>query len=198
MHENHADILEQIWELLSQGVRKASDPFHTPVLGTGSTAGCNVRTVVLRGVEVAERLLLCHTDARSPKFHEIQKNSTVSWLFYHPQEKIQLRITGLATLHTNDARADQQWQASKLSSRRCYCAITGPGTAQNEPSSGLPEKFLERLPSEEESEQLGRQFFSVIACQVGTIDWLYLRARGHQRARFSWQGDHFNATWVTP
>lgn len=198
MHKNHAVILEHIWAMLSQGVNQASDPFHTPVLGTSSAGGCNLRTVVLREVETAERLLLCHTDARSPKFHEIQKNPQVSWLFYNSQEKVQLRIAGIATLHTHDARADRQWCASKLSSRRCYCAITGPGTAQNEPNSGLPEGLQERPPSEEESEQLGRQHFAVIVCQVMTIDWLYLQARGHQRAQFSWQGDHFNATWVTP
>jgi hypothetical protein len=198
MHKNHAAILEQIWALLWRGVNQASDPFHTPVLGTVSMEGCHLRTVVLREVELAERLLLCHTDARSPKFHEIQKTPEVSWLFYHPREKLQLRIKGLATLHTDDEMADRQWRTSKLSSRRCYCAVTAPGTAQHEPSSGLPEKLVKRPPSEEESEQLGRQHFAVIVCQVMTIDWLYLQARGHQRVQFSWQENHFHATWVTP
>jgi hypothetical protein len=197
MNEDQVTILEQIWALLLRGVNQASDPFHTPVLGTVSPRGCNLRTVVLRQVEVAERLLLCHTDARSPKFHEIQKMPEVSWLFYHPQEKVQLRITGRASLHTDDDRADWQWHASKLSSRRCYCALTAPGTPHNEATSGLPETLVERIPSEEESEQLGRQHFAVIACQVMAIDGLFLHAQGHQRVQFKWQNNHFQATWVT-
>jgi pyridoxine/pyridoxamine 5'-phosphate oxidase len=198
MHENHAAILEQIWGFLARGVNQASDPFHTPVLGTVSIGGCNLRTVVLREVDATQRLLLCHTDVRSPKFHEIQTTPGVSWLFYHPKEKVQLRIYGLATLHTDDEIADRQWRVSKLSSRRCYCAVTGPGTTQQESDSGLPEKFVERLPTEQESEELGRQHFAVIACQIMGIDWLYLQARGHQRTQFSWQGDHFHGIWVTP
>lgn len=199
MRDNFGEILEETWALLGQGVDKASDPFHTPVLGTVNAEGCSLRTVVLRQIVVPERLLICHTDSRSRKCQEIEHTPRVSWLFYHPAEKIQLRIHGQASVHTDreDGWAERQWDASKLSSRRCYAALEAPGTPKDEPSSGLPEALTGRIPTPAQSE-VGRPHFAVIVCRVTFIDWLYLKASGHRRAEFHWQDDSLHSTWVTP
>lgn len=197
MRDSFSEIVEEIWHLLRQGVDKAADPFHTPVLGTVTPDGCSLRTVVLRQVVVPERLLICHTDSRSPKCREIAAAPSVSWLFYHPAEKIQLRIYGEASVHTQDGWAERQWQASKLSSRRCYAALDAPGTPKDEPSSGLPEALTDRIPTPAQSE-VGRPHFTVIVCRVISIDWLFLQASGHRRAQFRWQDGTLNSTWVTP
>jgi 3-hydroxyisobutyrate dehydrogenase len=191
------EILKTTWDMLIRGASVARDPFHTPVLGTASSGGCQLRTVVLRSVVQEERILICHTDLRSGKIREIRQNPRVSWLFYHPQQKIQLRLAGQATIHTADELADQQWAATKLMSRRCYCAPVGPGTTSDEPSSGLPDSLQNRSPTLAESE-LGRKNFTVISCRIDYLDWLFLSARGHRRAQFSWRGNNVGAKWVTP
>jgi hypothetical protein len=190
-------ILQDIWSMLLRGAEQAADPFHCPVLGTVGDPGCSLRTVVLRRVQVAERQLLCHTDRRSRKVAELALCPDASWLFYHPQAKIQLQIGGTATLHRDDALADRQWAASKPMSRRCYCALDAPGTAVSRAWSGLPDTLVSRSPTVQESEA-GRQHFVVIACRVTRIDWLYLKADGHRRARFYWNTSGFHATWLTP
>jgi hypothetical protein len=196
--DNFEAILANCWEMLSRGVTKARDPFHTPVLGTATALGCSLRTVVLRRVIRPQRLLICHTDRRSDKVRQIEANSRVSWLFYHPRQKVQLRLVGPATLHTNDALADEQWAATSLMSRRCYCAEAGPGTPSPEPISGLPDSLLDRTPTLAESEA-GRENFVVVAGRIDYMDWLYLQARGgHRRARFIWGEDGYSATWVAP
>ncbi|MEJ2727690.1 MAG: hypothetical protein P8185_04110 [Deltaproteobacteria bacterium] len=79
-------ILEKIWNMLEQGAIHSDDPFHWPVLGTGAAEGCTLRTVILRQVKMADRILVCHTDARSAKVQQIMNGSQTSWLL--------LKITG--------------------------------------------------------------------------------------------------------
>ena len=121
-------VLEGIWKMLGRGVSNYRDPFHWPVLGTTDPRGPNMRCVILRGFSKSDRVLVCHTDARAVKVQEISASSSVGWLFYHPQKKVQLRISGHATLHTDDEFADSQWAASRISSRLNYCATEPPGS----------------------------------------------------------------------
>ncbi len=191
------DVLITSWKMLAQGVTDAKDPFHTPVLGSTGPDRCSLRTVVLRRVHQEERILICHSDRRSSKVKDIQTNPGVSWLFYHPRQKVQLRLAGQATLHFADELAEQQWAATKLMSRRFYCAPEGPGIPSEKPTSGLPEFLQSRSPTQSESEA-GRENFVVIACRTDFLDWLFLSARGHRRAQFFWSDASVTARWVTP
>jgi hypothetical protein len=194
---NFETILAGCRQMLADGANKAQDPCHTPVLGTVSSNGCSLRTVVLRRIIEQERMLICHTDVRSPKIQDIRRHPQVSWLFYHPQEKVQLRLAGPATLHADDQLADEQWRSSQLMSRRCYRAILAPGTPSDEPTSGLPDFLETRSPTLEESE-VGRKNFVAIACRFDFLDWYYLRAKGHRRAQFFWSDNQMSAQWVVP
>lgn len=190
-------VLDGIWDLLKQGVCRSDDPFHYPVLGTTAKEGCNLRTVILRQVNVPKRILACHTDARSAKVQEIINCSQVSWLFYHSKKKIQLRLSGQATLHTHDSYADWQWAATGITSRLNYCAYQAPGTPLHKPSSGLPDFLLKKIPTLLESE-MGRKHFMVIAIVIDSIDWLMLKLTGNRRARFEWHENRLRATWLVP
>ena len=99
-------VLDKIWLMLEQGAAHADDPFHWPVLGTKAKEGCSLRTVILRRVSVPDRILVCYSDARSVKVQEIMICSQASWLFYHPEKKIQVRISGHTKLHARDPSVD--------------------------------------------------------------------------------------------
>lgn len=194
---DYTDILATIWQMLADGVRDRDDPFHTPVIGTVGAQGCNMRTVVLREVDPADRLLMCHTDTRSGKMNDMRQHPRSSWLFYHPGAKIQVRLTGQATIHTTDEIAEQAWERTALLSRRCYCG-EAPGLVKDAPASGLPDTLHDREPTEAES-AVGRPHFAVIRCQIDWIDWLQLHFAGHRRAQFMWdEQDRPTATWMTP
>lgn len=190
-------ILEDVWKMLDRGVTHFNDPFHWPVLGTTASNGSSLRTVILRRFIAPDRVLVCHTDARAEKVREIKQFSNVSWLFYHPKRKVQLRISGPATLHSDDQLADEQWHATKLTSRLNYCAAEAPGTAVEKPSSGLPEFLLKNVPTLLES-QHGRNNFMAIACRFESMDWLRLSTLGNRRARFDWDEEGLNAKWLIP
>ena len=190
-------VLKEVWKMLTRGATHSNDPFHWPVLGTIGSNGSCLRTVILRGFIAADRVLVCHTDARAEKVREIKESPSVSWLFYHPERKVQLRISGRATLHGDDQFAEDRWVATKITSRLNYCATEPPGTAIEKPSSGLPDFLLKKVPSLLES-QHGRNHFMAIACRIESMDWLRLSTMGNRRARFEWDEDELRPTWLVP
>ena len=194
---NLQGVLENTWRLLEQGAIRSDDPFHWPVLGTVLNKECSLRTVILRQAVAEDRTLVCHTDSRAPKVKEIRNQPQASWLFYHPEKKIQVRISGQATLHDDDPFADQQWADSSVTSRLNFCASQPPGTPLDKPSSGLPDFLLKKVPTFMQTE-MGRKHFMAIAVKVYSMDWLMLKITGNRRARFEWDGDTLNANWLVP
>jgi hypothetical protein len=190
-------ILDHIWYMLEQGATRSDDPFHWPVLGTAAGAGCSLRTVILRQVKAPDRILVCHSDARSAKVQEITNCSQTSWLFYHPKKKIQLRIRGQATLHDHDSYADRQWSDTRITSRLNYCTSQPPGARIDMPSSGLPDFLLNKIPTLLQTERC-RKNFMVIAVHIVSIDWLLLKITGNRRALFEWDNDRLRSTWLIP
>jgi pyridoxamine 5'-phosphate oxidase len=190
-------VLNEAWTMLKRGAQRFNDPFHWPVLGTTGEGGASLRTVILRQFILPERILVCHSDARADKVQEISNSAKVSWLFYHPKRKVQLRISGLAALHTDNQLADEQWSATKLTSRLNYCSVEPPGTPIDKPSSGLPDFLLNKVPTLLESEK-GRKNFIAIASRIDSMDWLILKVLGNRRARFDWNEKGLNATWLIP
>ena len=190
-------VLNDVWRMLERGVSHYNDPFHQPVLGTNGTVDSHPRMVILRQFVLPERMLVCHTDARSKKVREISNCPNVSWLFYHPAKKIQVRIAGSATLHTDDRFADKQWSETKATSRLNYCTVDAPGTPIAKPSSGLPDFLLKKIPSLFETE-ISRKNFMAIACRIDEVDWLKLSTLGNRRARFKWDANRLSATWLVP
>jgi pyridoxamine 5'-phosphate oxidase len=190
-------VLKESWKMLSRGADHFNDPFHWPVLGTTGKEGISLRCVILRQLLMPGRVLVCHTDARAGKVQEITADGRVSWLFYHPQRKVQLRISGHATLHTDDQFADEQWAAVKAPSRLNYCTTEPPGTTVDGPSSGLPDFLRRKVPALIDTEK-SRRNFTAIACRIDSMDWLVLRVLGNRRARFDWDETGLKARWLTP
>ena len=190
-------ILNETWAMLKRGVGNFRDPFHWPVLGTTGEGGPSLRTVILREFTLPDRVLACHTDGRAAKVREIADSGRASWLFYHPKRKVQLRISGHAVLHSDDRFADERWDATRATSRLNYCTTEPPGTPVDEPSSGLPDLLVNKMPSLLETEK-GRDNFVTIRCQIESMDWLLLSLLGNRRARFEWDGEKVSATWLIP
>jgi hypothetical protein len=195
--DNLDNVLNEVWAMLKRGATRFNDPFHWPVLGTTIGNECRMRTVILRQFQLPDRILICHTDSRAKKGPEIERSPLVSWLFYHPKRKVQLRVSGHATLHTDDAVADEQWAATRATSRINYLATEPPGTPIDKPSAGLPDFLLNKAPSLLDSEK-GREHFMVISCRIESLDWVVLRTVGNLRARFEWNEGGLHATWLIP
>lgn len=196
---SHGEILKKIWKHLDLATLDRDHPFHTPVFGTvGENCMPSLRAVVLRRFWRKPPRLAFHTDARSPKIAELQNNSHISYLFYHPQEKLQLRVTGRATIHSDgDALHEEQWLATGFFSRRCYVG-DAPSLNSKKATAGLPEEIVDRKPTAEESEA-GKANFVVISSTIDSIDCLELDRRGNRRSLFRWtEAGALETDWLTP
>jgi hypothetical protein len=193
-----AALEKDCWIRLLNASLSYKNPFHNPVVANISCKGVNLRTVVLRKVDIKTKELFFHTDIRSGKWNELLENNSISWHFYNPSGKLQLRLSGIVTLHQYDSIADEAWGNSKMSSRKVYSGEFGPSTIIEIPASGLPAKFESADPTPEESE-IGRKYFGVVSTKINWMEWLWLNSKGHRRASFIYSNtENLTATWLVP
>ncbi len=190
-YDNLDMTLAEAWRLLERGVTDRRSGFHTPVLASLRADGRpTARTVVLRAADPEARILRFHTDRRSGKYPEIAADPRVALQFYDPGAKVQLRIDGRATIHADDALARQAWAGSRSMSRACYRVAPGPGTEIGRPAEAVIDPTG--------GGEAGREHFAAVTVEIEAIEWLYLAAAGHRRARFLWNSDGVSATWLVP
>lgn len=178
-------VLDRAWAGLEAGATQRRHAFHTPALASAADDGPSVRTVVLRHAGRQQRSLICHTDLRSPKIAEFRREPVGAWMFYDRDAKIQIRARGPVTLHHGDELARERWNASREQSRQCYYATRGPGANID------PDEAPARIDD-------GFAQFVVLRCEIRVLDWLYLRAGGHWRARFDWDDGRWSGRWIAP
>jgi hypothetical protein len=110
---------------------------------------------------------------------------------------MQLRLSGTASIHTDDKTAEARWEKVPLSNRINYCAEIPPGSPTEKPTSGLPGLFRHKAPKLIDHPE-ARKNFAAIVCRFHQMDWLLLKLTGHMRARFHWDDNRMTASWVIP
>ena len=183
-HNNLPATLKFVWQMLGRGVHDRRSAFHTPVLATQSAAGPQARVLVLRAFNMQTRMLTFHTDSRSAKIPDLQADNRLALTFYDAPRKTQLRISGTASVHTDDALSRQRWAGSRPSSLRCFLGAS-PGSVSAVPTSGLPAAVEGREPELAEL-QGAEPHFAVLQITIEQLEWLHLHTGGQRRALFAW------------
>ncbi len=196
------ELLADAWAGLVRAVRDAKHEWHLPVVATtGLDGGPQTRTVVLRGADVAAAggpTIRFHTDRRSGKIDEIARDPRVAMLLYERHRKVQLRIAGRASVHVEDAIADEAWAATAVSSRRCYLAPHAPSADLPGWHPNLPEDWRHAVPDESTCEA-GRSNFAAVVVRVESMERLELHHDGHVRSRWRYRGeDLIESAWLAP
>lgn len=197
MTDNLDDVLDHIIGMWSGAVRNRHSPLHTPTVCSVSGDAPAPRIMVLRAVEGPCAIFRFHTDVRSSKATQIDTAGPVAILGYDPDARVQLIVRGIGRIERTGKAVDQAWEASALSSRRCYLAAHPPGTQTPEATSGLPEALLNRSPTAPESEG-GRENFCILLVDAVELEWLKLTSCGNQRALFQRSGNGWTGNWITP
>lgn len=183
--------LAELWRLLADGAEHGRSGFHLPTLATIGADGPRLRTVVLREADGRAGTLRFHCDRRSHKAAELSADPACALAAYDGGTKIQIRVEGRASLHTDDAEAEAAWAGSRPMSRVCYGADPGPGTS-------LPAGDAYILPGEAEATVTGRRHFCAVRVEALRLDFLYLDRRGHRRAAWRRDGTAWAGRWVAP
>mgnify|MGYP003320909073 FL=1 len=194
-YEDFSEIKKKIWLMLDKAVNDRSSPFRIPVFICGNQSNLDGRIVVLRKSDKENNLVQFHSDIRSDKIAKLEANKNAAMLFYDKEEKIQVRLKVECNInHQNDV-TKQSWEKTQHISRKCYLVDNGPGTESNKPTSGLKPELDNFDYSKEKSEE-GYKNFTVIQCNIKSIEWLYLAAKGHRRAKFDLKNN--KETWLVP
>ena len=190
--------LERAAALWREGAAQRKSPLHAPVVASIAGDLPQQRIMVLREVDWEQRTMRFHTDRRSTKCGEFANHAAVSVLGYHPEEKVQMRLTGTATVLTDGPVFEAAWEGSTLFARRCYLVEQAPGSVTDAAISGLPDHVAGQLPTEQDIIP-AKPNFAVLMIKFATLDWLYLANDGHRRAQFAYATDAgWQGHWCIP
>ena len=182
-YEDLSEIKNKIWLMLDDSITNRASPFRIPVFICGNQNDFDGRIVVLRKSVQSNNLVQYHSDIRSDKIDKLKKNKNASMLFYDKEEKIQVRLKVECIVNHYNEITKESWSKTQHISRKCYLVNNGPGTESKTPTSGLKTELDNFEFTMEQSEE-GYKNFTVIQCKIKSMEWLYLAAKGHRRARF--------------
>jgi len=198
-HEIDLSTVEiNCWGMLSTAVSDRKHPMRSMVVGSVAGSMAQIRTVVLRKVEIETKRIYFHTDIRSSKIEDIKFTGQLSWLAYDQTLRTQIRLCGPTVLHHGDGIAKAQWNLTHHHSRRNYLLPEGPGKNETEDFKIVKDKLSDFSYTLEESEA-GFQNFVVVETTVEKLDWYYAHHTGNRRAGFTYaNGSLIHADWLTP
>ena len=194
-YENFEEIQNKYWSMLEDAVSNRTSSFRIPVFICSHKDEVDGRIVVLRKSDRENNLLQFHTDFRSPKVEILKNNNKASLLFYDKEEKIQLRVKVNCEINNQNSITEESWKKTQHISRRCYLTDSPPGTSSENPTSGMISKLEDFDYTMDQSEE-GFKNFTVIKCNIKSIEWLYLAAKGHRRAMFDIENKE--ESWLVP
>ena len=194
-YEDFKEIKKKIWSMLDDAVTNRSSQFRIPTFICGDQSDFDGRIVVLRKSDKKNNIVQFHSDIRSDKINKLKNNKNASMLFYDKEEKIQVRLKVECTVNHNNEITKESWSKTAHISRKCYLVDNGPGTESSTPTSGLKPELDNFEFTMEQSEE-GYKNFTVIQCKIKSMEWLYLAAKGHRRARFDLINNKEN--WLVP
>ena len=198
IYENPKAIFNNIKELLTIGVKDRNHGFHMPIFSNNSqNNSVDSRVVVLRKFDADTLKLNFHTDFRSPKIINLQKNNLANFVFYDFKLKIQLRIKTFSIINNKNDISKNAWEQTRLSSRKCYLTRKAPSSITTLAEDGIPNHLKSIDPSLDESEK-GYVNFTVIENEILNIDWLYLQSSGHQRMKIDFKNFKPFFKWIIP
>ena len=194
-YEDFKEIKKKVWSMLNDAVTNRSSQFRIPVFVCGDQKDFDGRIVVLRKSDQSNNLVQFHSDIRSDKISKLKNNKNASMLFYDKEEKIQVRLKVECNINHNNEITKESWSKTRHISRKCYLVENGPGTESSNPTSGLKPE-LDNFEFTMKKSEEGYKNFTVIQCNIESIEWLYLAAKGHRRARFDFSNNKQN--WLVP
>ena len=177
-------FFEELNSEIKKGVSERGHPFRFITMATvGIETLARLRTVVLR--EVSEDLILTiYTDSRTQKIKHLAVNNQISFLLYHPEKLLQLRIEGTAEIVKDNKRVLETWNNIQLNSRKDYITHSSPGSAISNPD------FVEYLED--------KNYFTLIDIVPTTIEYLRLQHPKNIRALFTENNGDWNGQFLVP
>ena len=113
---------------LRKAVKKRNDDLHLlNVVTISDNNKPNSRNVVLRNFSLEDLTIRFHTDKRSSKIKDIEKNEAICLIGYDKKAKLQIRIDADAHIIKDEEVLLDIWKKMYPMSRECYRVSRSPG-----------------------------------------------------------------------
>tara|TARA_R110000764_G_scaffold4342_6_gene17965 strand:- start:2250 stop:2795 length:546 start_codon:yes stop_codon:yes gene_type:complete len=177
-------FFEELNSEIKKGVTEKGHPFRFITMATvGNEPVARLRTVVLR--EVSKELILSvYTDSRTKKIQHIKTNNLVSFLLYHPEKMLQLKVEGIANIVTDTKRLTATWNNIQPNSRKDYITDNSPGSFIKNPDHV---EYLE-----------DQNYFTILDITSTKIEYLKLQRPNHIRVLFVKTNNKWNGEFLVP
>ncbi|WP_396331406.1 pyridoxamine 5'-phosphate oxidase family protein [Burkholderia anthina] len=194
--ESLAQTYDRLWSCLESGVSVQRSPFTMLQAATlGLDGAPKVRTIVLRQVSRADRLLSFHTDVRSEKVAELRRDPRIAIVANDLDALVQIRAEGTVSICDDDAQRRAIWQSSRPHTLLLYRAPLRPGTPIESPAEA--HIAASQSPGAALTDD-GYRNFCLLHVKLTRIDWLDLARSGHRRAVFDLNDDGYEGRWIAP
>ena len=149
-------IQTELWQQLELAARQREHEWRTMALATVEHGEAQVRSMLLREVDVAA--------------HELQAHPAGALVLWSPALSWQLRLKVQLGVESAGLAVSSRWAALKMSpGAQDYLSPLPPGSP---------------VAQHYEPQRASREHFAVVTAKVLSQDWLELHADGHRRARF--------------
>jgi pyridoxamine 5'-phosphate oxidase len=194
---NLDQTLEYIRQQCSRAIADRKHEFRQIYVATSGDRFPEVRTVILRDFDWAQKTLYFHTDKRSSKYRELFRNPKISVLAYSHKKKVQIRFRGTAFFNHDDEIAIKSWKILSALSQRLYSLQT-PGIEVAQPFEEVSADADSNSLNLNEPESGFSNFLSV-GVLIHQIEWLFLSPQGHRRALFEFDsaGETRKKSWLS-
>lgn len=182
--------LAEAWKRIEAQVREAMEegdhPFRYVTLATVDKSNSpQQRTVVLRDFAEGPEFTI-YTDNRSDKVSQIMDNNSVSLLFYHGKKRLQLRVTGIASIVKEGVEYKREWENSGSKSPSSYTSVVPPGKEIENPKEAY------HWDSEDSPN------FCLIKIEASRMEFLQLDGVRHIRAEKIIGDKEETTRWIAP
>ena len=186
------ELLERANFILQDGVKNRDSLFHTLVLSSLCDGEIESRVMVLREFNEKKRILRFHSDFRSNKIKELEKDNKTTVIGYDPNLKVQIRLIGETKINYQNEDTQKSWKSSQAISKKCY-SVKGGSSAKIE----NPKEVDFDIKSINVDD--GYQNFCTLNFNYTILEFLYLQRSGHRRCRFSWNAKgEVKSVWLVP
>ena len=187
-------ILEEEWRNIQTGIKTSKHDYHSFVLSTTRNNNPDSRTVILRAFDLEDLSIWFNTDKRSKKILDLNKNPQISALFYDRSRRVQLRISGSASVDDKSQSNQEIWNSMSPESKLCYMGPYAPSEPLvNYAPNIIVEKSAHEVSDDEDA--LGLTRFCRIRINLNSLDWLQLDHKGHKRLEFNFN-EEIEYGWI--
>ena len=189
---NPEEIFQEELQDLYNAVKDTAHDYHLFTVATSSNNIPEIRTVVLRDVNLDNYKISFHTDTRSPKYIQLVKNSSVSALFYSISKRTQIRIKGKAEASNDKKLLTSLWSKLSKDSKECY-------QGKISPSGIIPDaKIFNDIIDDPDVDidNKGFENFSRIKINVSSFEILRLHHLGHKRLFCDLSKNNTTFQWI--